>query len=199
MSTLRELLCQLTGFLKPMMDRAVEDPLYRMHHGRNTFTLEINWAYAKESSEKIEKKIIPVTQKQDGCRLSRRNLERNRRRRERGKAARALQRSSAKSPIVISPAKTNHHRSPMETADPSGETPPPPEPKPEPEKLRIHFIRQKRAKRYMIRNHAGDPTEEQLIFGQPHSNEDRRQRTRTSICSRGRPNQGQTIQNYCIM
>ncbi len=57
MSCLKELLCQLTGFLKPMMDRDVEDPLYRMHHGRSTFTLEINWAYAKESSDKLEMKL----------------------------------------------------------------------------------------------------------------------------------------------
>ncbi len=32
MSTLRELLRKLTGFLKPTMDRDVEDPMFRMHH-----------------------------------------------------------------------------------------------------------------------------------------------------------------------
>ncbi len=51
MSSLKELLCQLSSFLKPVMDHAVAEPLFRMHHGRNTFTLEVNWAYVKESSE----------------------------------------------------------------------------------------------------------------------------------------------------
>ncbi len=129
MSSLKELLCQLTGFLKPMMDRAVEDPLYRMHNGRSTFTLEINWAYSKDS-KKIEKQATnsTVTKNQDGCRVSRRNLERNRRRRQRRKTARALHRTTTvKSPIVISPANTPP-RSPMDTLPPGdGEPPPPPD------------------------------------------------------------------------
>ncbi len=131
MSTLSELLCQLSAFLKPMMDRAVEDPLYDAPR-RNTFSLEINWAYINNTSETIEKKTsisTPVTKKQDGFRLSRRNLERNRRRRERRKAARALRRSSAKSPIVITsdvtpPAKTTPSPStPMDQGTP-GSLPP---------------------------------------------------------------------------
>ncbi len=123
MSCISELLSQLTCFLKPMMDRAVEDPLYRMHHGRNTFSLEINWAFTNTSGNFEKKKksstFTPVTGEiQDGCRSSRRNLERNRRRRQRRKAARALHRTpTAKSPpIIVSPDVTPPAKTPPTTS-----------------------------------------------------------------------------------
>ncbi len=114
--TLKELLCQLSGFLKPVIDRAVEEPLFRMHHCRNTFTLEVNWTYAKEASKKLEKTAISEKKKMAAdfpakTPSERRHLVRNRLRRERKKAARALRRTTtAKSPITVSPDVTHLRR-----------------------------------------------------------------------------------------
>ncbi len=108
MSCISELLSQLTCFLKPMMDVLRKIPCI----GYTTavhITLEINWAYSNTSGKLQTKKrtstSTPVTDKQDGCRFSRRNLERNRRRRQRAKEVRARNRTTtAKSPpIIVSP------------------------------------------------------------------------------------------------
>ncbi len=109
------------------MDRAVDDPLYRMHHGRNTFTLEVNWAYSTSAQQTTKKKITPVTQIQDGCRFSRRKLERNRRKRQRAKEARALLRTTAaKSPIVITPDVTPPAKTQPTTSTPMDQETPAP-------------------------------------------------------------------------
>ncbi len=95
-------------------------------NGRSTFTLEINWAYSKESKKIQKPTISTVTKKQDGCQISHRNVERNRRRRERKKLARAQRRKTATSPIVISPAKSaTPPKSPMDTLTPGDGEPPP--------------------------------------------------------------------------
>ncbi len=60
-----------------MMDRAVEDPLYRMHHGRSTFTLEVNWAYInkKDTSGRPDKSTIPATKKRMAADFPAKNAE----------------------------------------------------------------------------------------------------------------------------
>ncbi len=146
---MKELLCQLTGFLKPMMDRAVEDPLYRMHNGRSTFTLEINWAYSKDS-KKIEKSAISEKRKMAAdfpakTPSERRHLVRNRLRRERKKAARALRRTTtAKSPITVSPDVTPPAKTPPSTSTPmdeetSGSLPPGDVEEPPPPELAVRW------------------------------------------------------------
>ncbi len=130
-----------------MMDRTVEDPLYRMHHGWNTFSLEINWAYTN-TSEKLEKKktsnSTPATRIiQDGCRLSSRN--RNRRRAQRRKAARALRcTTTAESPIVVTPdvttpAKTTPSQSTPMDQGTSGSLPPGDVEEPPPPEIDVHW------------------------------------------------------------
>ncbi len=134
MSCLTELLCQLSAFLKPVMNRAVEEPLFRMHHGRNTFTLEVNWAYTKEASKNLEKTAILEKKKMAAnfpaktpSERRSRHSAKNRRRQERKKAARALLRTTtSKTLITVSPDVTQPAKTPPSTSTPMDEGTPGP-------------------------------------------------------------------------